>query len=52
MSERSDDREWMMRISEAFAEGDYDFLSDEFGWDHLDEDEELSDEQMHALLKN
>jgi hypothetical protein len=36
MSDRADDQEWMLMISEAFAEGDYEFLSEEFGWDEVD----------------
>ena len=40
MSERSDDREWSMRISNMFADGDYDSLAAEFGWNDADDDED------------
>ena len=36
MSDRSEDQEWMMRVSEAFAYEDYEFLSDLFGWDAVE----------------
>ena len=37
MSDRSDDQEWSMMVSEAFAFGDDDFLSNLFGWDDIDD---------------
>ena len=33
MSDRSEDQEWMLMISEAFANGNDEFLAEEFGWD-------------------
>ena len=44
MSERSDDREWSMRISNMFADGDYDSLAAEFGWDDADEEDDEDEE--------
>jgi hypothetical protein len=43
MSDRSEDQEFTMRVSRAFAEGDDEYLSNLFGWDEVDtsvEDEE------------
>ena len=41
---RSEDQEWMMNISNAFADDDMDYLTRIFGWDDpefdIDEDEE------------
>jgi hypothetical protein len=36
MSDRSEDQEWSMMVSEAFAYGDDEFLSELFGWDSVE----------------
>ena len=36
VSDRSEDREFTMMVSEAFADGDDEFLSRLFGWDAVE----------------
>ena len=36
MSDRAEDREFTMMVSEAFADGDDEFLSRLFGWDEVE----------------